>query len=111
MIEVRVHDTRGSVSGVVAFTEPARVRSLEAFVSYGEHTAQFSHVLMWLRSGPLAEGEIAAGTEIPFSVELPERPYAAVSTQWGTLGWELVVKADIPKRKDVQQATPLQLAA
>ena len=97
------------VSGTVTIREALEARWVEAWVSYSERTADFTHDFVMLRSGPLAQGRLEAGTTLPFSIQLPEQPYAAVITPWGSLSWQLLVKVDVPRARDVQDVRVLDV--
>ena len=109
VIEVSVEEVGPHVRGTVVIAEPLEVRSIVAFVTYAERSAEFTHELAAVRTVSRAQGRLEAGTRLPFVLELPQPIAPSAVTPWGSLSWQLRVKADVPNRRDVQQVVPLDL--
>jgi hypothetical protein len=98
-----------AVTGRVRVTVGGRARSVEAFVTYAERTRDFTHALVYLRSGPLVLGDLQPGWELPFSIVLPPSVYPNVDSPYGSISWELDVKVDVPSATDVHAVRRLEV--
>ena len=83
-----------TVKGTALVIEGGTSRSLEAVLSYNEETEDYSEVAISILSGPLHEGDLAAGTSYSFELPLPPDALPNYESGHGTLYWEVDVRSD-----------------
>ena len=105
MIELRLERERFGpaevVRGWVLVHAELYPRVLEVTIALRERTADFEESALEGRTGPLHQGPLAAGTAVPFALQLPPNPLPPYRSRWGELFWLAEAKADIPNARDV----------
>ena len=86
----------GAVSGRVVVEEGGRARSLSVRLAFVERTTSFEQVAREAGSLAAAEGDLADGAVLPFSLSLPEDAPPNIDTPFGRIGWELRARVDRP---------------
>lgn len=118
-----------TVAGVLVARRDIKAREVRAELRYFDESTEYRESVTHGVTGPLHVGDLAAGTELPFSLQLPREalpgwesagPIEVVSLgpltaekhdalARGRLYWAVVGKADVPRAKDVETITPLPL--
>ena len=84
-----------TVAGSVLVLEGGGTRSLTASLEFHEHsTSGGNKVVTSISTGPLHEGELAAGTRFPFTLVLPGDALPSYRSENGELYWEVHVRSD-----------------
>lgn len=84
----------GTIRGRVLVVEGGRSRSLVASLEYVEETQDYRDVGKAISGGPLHEGELVAGAEFPFALQLPADALPEYRSQHGELYWQVHVRSD-----------------
>jgi hypothetical protein len=82
------------VSGRVVVEERGRARSLSVRLAFVERTESFETVARDAGTVAVAEGDLAEGAVLPFSLPLPDDALPNLATRYGRIGWELRARAD-----------------
>ena len=83
-----------AVSGRVVVEEGGRARSLSVRLAFVERTESFEKVARDAGTLVVAEGDLADGAALPFSLVLPDDAPANIATRNGRIGWELRARVD-----------------
>jgi hypothetical protein len=83
-----------AVSGRVVVEEGGRARSLSVRLAFVERTESFEKVAREAGTLALAEGDLAEGDVLIFSLRLPDDALANIATRYGRIGWELRARVD-----------------
>ena len=83
-----------AVSGRVVVEEGGSARSLSVRLAFVERTESFEKVAREAGALVVAEGDLAEGAVLAFSLALPDDALANIATGYGRVGWELRVRAD-----------------
>jgi hypothetical protein len=83
-----------SVSGRVVVEEGGRARSLAVRLAFVERTESFERVAREVGALVVAEGDLADGAVLAFSLALPDDALANIATGYGRVGWELRARVD-----------------
>ena len=83
-----------AVSGRVVVEEGGGSRSLSVRLAFVERTADFDKVARDAGTQVLAEGDLADGTVVAFSLSLPEDALPQVATAHARIGWEVRARID-----------------
>jgi hypothetical protein len=83
-----------AVSGRIVVEEGAGARSLSLRLAFVERTESFEKVAREAGSVLVAEGDLADGAALPFSLALPDDAPANIATRHGRIGWELRARVD-----------------
>jgi hypothetical protein len=83
-----------AVSGRVVVEDGGRARSLSVRLAFVERTADFDQVARDAGTQVLAEGDLADGTVVAFSLRLPEDALPQVATTRARIGWEVRARVD-----------------
>jgi hypothetical protein len=83
-----------AVSGRVVVEEGGRARSLSLRLAFVERTESFEKVAREAGTVPVAEGDLAEGDALAFSLRLPDDAMPNVATRHGRIGWELRARVD-----------------
>src|SRR5262249_25490979 len=86
----------GAVAGRVGVDEGGNARSLSVRLAFVERTKDFDGVRGEAETVVLAEGELADGAVLPFSLRLPGDALPQVATAHARIGWEVRARADRP---------------
>lgn len=97
-LERERYEAGGTVKGTIIVMEGGASRSLEARLEYNEETADYHEVPISIPSGPLHQGELAAGTSFEFELALPADALPNYRSPHGELYWQIDVKSDEPGR-------------
>jgi Protein of unknown function (DUF2510) len=112
-IEVELARTRyragEELSGRVLVHERGEVRSLEVTVRYAEHSTDFGHTWVELRSGSLHAGDLPAGAAVPFAIALPPQALPECVSPFGELAWEVEARADVPGGRDAHHSVAIDV--
>jgi hypothetical protein len=85
-----------AVAGRVVLEEGGSARSLSVRLAFVERTKDFEKVAREAETAVLAEGELADGAALPFSLRLPGDALPQVETAHARIGWEVRARADRP---------------
>jgi hypothetical protein len=83
-----------AVSGRVVVEDGGRARSLSVRLAFVERTADFDKVARDAGTQVLAEGDLADGTVVAFSLGLPDDALPQVATAHARIGWEVRARVD-----------------
>ncbi|MGZ6645798.1 MAG: hypothetical protein ACXVFT_28665 [Solirubrobacteraceae bacterium] len=83
-----------AVSGRVVVEEGGRAGSLAVRLAFVERTESFEKVAREAGALVVAEGDLADGAGLAFSLALPDDAFPNVATRYGRIGWELRARAD-----------------
>jgi hypothetical protein len=83
-----------TVSGRVVVEEGGGARSLSVRLAFVERTEGFERVAREAGAEVVAEGDLADGAAVPFSLALPDDALANIASRHGRIGWELRARAD-----------------
>jgi hypothetical protein len=83
-----------AVGGRVVVEDGGRARSLSVRLAFVERTDDFHKVARAAGEQTVAEGDLAAGTVVPFLLTLPTDATPAVKTAHSRIGWELRARVD-----------------
>ena len=83
-----------AVSGRVVVEEGGRARSLSVRLAFVERTESFEKVAREADALVVAEGDLAEGAVLAFSLALPDDALANIATGYGRVGWELRARVD-----------------
>ena len=83
-----------AVSGRVVVEEGGQARSLSVRLAFVERTESFEKVAREAGALVVAEGELADGAVLAFSLALPDDALANIATGYGRIGWELRARVD-----------------
>ena len=83
-----------AVSGRVVVEEGGGARSLSVRLAFVERTESFERVAREAGALVVAEGDLADGAAVPFSLALPDDALANIASRHGRIGWELRARAD-----------------
>jgi len=121
-----------TVDAVLVAAEPIKKsRSITAELRYVDESTDYVEGITHASSGSLHQGALESGAELPITLQLPadalpnwpEGPeIGAIAEQGpvirveagaapGRLRWELVVRADVPRGRDINDRHPLPLSA
>jgi hypothetical protein len=96
-----------AVGGHVIVLEGGGARSLVAQLEFVERVPKFTHTAHVEAATVLAEHDLETGAVLPFALRLPEHAPPGVSTAVGSLDWELVVRVDRPRKRDLEERLTL----
>jgi hypothetical protein len=82
------------VSGRVVVEEGGRARSLSVRLAFVERTESFEQVAREAGTLVVAEGDLAEGAALVFSLRLPDDALPNIATRHGRIGWELRARVD-----------------
>jgi hypothetical protein len=83
-----------AVSGRVVVEEGGRARSLSVRLAFVERTESFETVAREAGTLAVAEGDLADGDVLVFSLRLPDDALPNIAARYGRLGWELRARVD-----------------
>ena len=83
-----------AVGGRVVVEEGGRARSLSVRLAFVERTESFEKVARDAGTLVVAEGDLADGAVLAFSLRLPDDALPNIATQHGRIGWELRARVD-----------------
>jgi hypothetical protein len=83
-----------AVGGRVVVEEGGRARSLSVRLAFVERTESFEKVARDAGTLVVAEGDLADGAVLAFSLRLPDDALPNIETQHGRIGWELRARVD-----------------
>ena len=83
-----------AVSGRVVVEEGGGARSLSVRLAFVERTESFEKVARDAGTLVVAEGDLADGAALAFSLPLPDDAVPNIVTPHGRLGWELRARVD-----------------
>ena len=83
-----------AVRGRVVVEEGGRARSLSVRLAFVERTESFEKVAREAGTLVVAEGDLAEGTVLVFSLRLPDDAPPNIATGHGRIGWELRARVD-----------------
>ena len=83
-----------AVSGRVVVEEAGQARSLSVRLDFVERTESFEKVAREAGALVVAEGDLAEGAVLAFSLALPDDALANIATGYGRVGWELRARVD-----------------
>ena len=83
-----------AVSGRVVVEEGGGARSLSVRLAFVERTESFEKVAREAGALVLAEGDVADGAVLAFSLALPDDALPNIATGYGRIGWELRARVD-----------------
>ena len=83
-----------AVSGRVVVEEGGQARSLSVRLAFVERTESFEKVAREAGALVVAEGDLAEGAVLAFSLALPDDALANIATGYGRVGWELRARVD-----------------
>jgi hypothetical protein len=83
-----------AVSGRVVVEEGGRARSLSVRLAFVERTESFEKVARDAGTLAVAEGDLAEGAVLGFSLPLPDDAPPNLATPFGRIGWELRARVD-----------------
>jgi hypothetical protein len=83
-----------AVSGRVVVEEGGSARSLSVPLAFVERTESFEKVAPEAGALVVAEGDLAEGAVLAFSLALPDDALANIATGYGRVGWELRARVD-----------------
>jgi hypothetical protein len=82
------------VSGRVVVEDGGRARSLSVRLAFVERTESFETVARDAGTVAVAEGDLAEGAVLLFSLPLPDDALPNLATRYGRIGWELRARVD-----------------
>jgi hypothetical protein len=85
-----------AVSGRVLVEDGGRARSVSVRLAFVERTESFEKVARDAGTLVVAEGDLAHGASLAFSLRLPEDALPNIATRHGRIGWELRARVDRP---------------
>ena len=83
-----------TVSGRVVVEEGGSARSLSVRLAFVERNESFEKVAREAGALVVAEGDLAEGAVLAFSLALPDDALANIATGYGRVGWELRARVD-----------------
>jgi hypothetical protein len=83
-----------AVSGRIVVEEGGSARSLSVRLAFVERTESFEKVARDAGTLVVAEGALAHGADLAFSLRLPEDALPNIATRHGRIGWELRARVD-----------------
>jgi len=83
-----------AVSGRVVVEEGGGARSLSVRLAFVERTESFEKVAREAATAVLAEGDLADGAALAFSLALPDDAPPNIASRHGRIGWELRARVD-----------------
>ena len=83
-----------AVSGRVVVEEGGSARSLSVRLAFVERTESFEKVAREAGALVVAEGDLAEGAVLAFSLALPDEALTNIATGYGRVGWELRARVD-----------------
>jgi hypothetical protein len=83
-----------AVSGRVVVEDGGRARSLSLRLAFVERTESFEKAVREADRLVLAEGELADGAVLAFSLALPDDALPSIATRYGRIGWEVRARVD-----------------
>ena len=83
-----------AVSGRVVVEDGGSARSLSVRLAFVERTGSFEKVAREAGTLVVAEGDLADGAVLAFSLRLPDDALPNIATEHGRVGWELRARAD-----------------
>jgi len=83
-----------AASGRIVVEEGGRARSLSVRLAFVERTESFENVARDAGTLGVAEGDLAEGDVLVFSLRLPDDALANIATGYGRIGWEVRARVD-----------------
>ena len=83
-----------AVNGRVVVDEGGRARALSVRLAFVERTESFEKVAREAGTLVVAEGDLAEGAVLVFSLRLPDDALPNIATQHARIGWELCARID-----------------
>ena len=83
-----------AVSGRVVVEEGGSARSLSVRLAFVERTESFEKVARDAATLVVAEGDLADGVAVAFSLALPDDALPNIATPYGRIGWEVRARVD-----------------
>ncbi len=83
-----------ALSGRVIVTEGGKSRSLRVSLAFVNQTSDYREPSVVIASAPLHEGELVAGTRLPFRLAIPPDAPPPHMAPWGRLFWEVDAQSD-----------------
>ena len=83
-----------ALSGRVVVEAGGSARSLSVRLAFVERTESFEKVAREAGALVVAEGDLAEGAVLAFSLALPDDALANIATGYGRVGWELRARLD-----------------
>lgn len=132
-LEIRLNEASygpgDTVSGTVVVTEDVKARSIGVELRYlDEASSGYAGSVVAASSGPLQQGDLPAGAELPFSLRMPADALPSwsgdpgslqtkqilgmtmtVGTSPGSLRWVVGADVDIARRRDISHDLSLPL--
>jgi hypothetical protein len=96
-----------SVSGDVVVLAGGPARAVEARLEFVEHVAKLSRTAHVVCPTTIGGGDLASGDVLRFDLPLPEHAPPSLTTDVGRLDWDLVVRVDRPRRRDLEERLTL----
>ena len=118
-----------AVEGVLVARRDIKAREVRAELRYFDESVEYRESVTHDATGPLRAGDLAEGTELPFTLQLPREalpgwehtgavevmslgPLTASkydSLERGRLYWAVVGKVDVPRAKDLEAINAIPL--
>ena len=83
-----------AVSGRIVVEEGGSARSLSVRLAFVERTESFEKVARDAATLVVAEGDLADGVALAFSLPLPDDALPNIATPYGRIGWEVRARVD-----------------
>ena len=100
---------RARLAGTVTTGKGGEARSVDAWLELTEHVKGFRHVAARTDPIRLHTGAVPPGHQLRFALRIPPDALPSLTTEWGSLVWTLVVRADRPRRPDARAEVELEV--
>jgi hypothetical protein len=98
-----------AVNGEVVVVDGGRSRGATIELRFVERSLPFEHVAYASDPVTLKDDELATGDVLPFALTLPDNALPTVSSEHGSLLWELRVEIDVPLLPDSDERLELRV--
>ncbi len=100
---------RARLAGTVATGAGGDARSVDAWLELTERSGGHRHVARRTEPLRLHDGAVPPGHELRFALRIPPDAVPSLETEWGSLAWTLVVRADRPGGPDARAEVALEI--
>ena len=100
---------RARLAGTVTTGEGGEARSVDAWLELTEHSTGLRHVAERTDPIRLHTGAVPPGHQLRFALRIPPAAPPSLDTEWGSLVWTLVIRADRPPRPDARAEVVLEV--
>ena len=100
---------RARLAGTVTTGDGGEARSVDVWLELTEQVKGFRHVARRTDAIRLHTGTVPPGHQLRFALRIPAEAPPSLETEWGSLVWTLVVRADRPRRPDARAEVELEI--